>query len=76
MEYVQMLESDKLSAIFELPKSLLGRKVEVVIRPAPDVTINKNESAFGCLRKYANPSLIHEEDGTWEKAVKAKYANN
>ena len=33
-------------------------------------------SAFGCLRKYANPALIPEEKGVWEKAVAEKYANN
>jgi len=33
-------------------------------------------SAYGCLRKYANPALIPEEDGAWEQAAGAKYANS
>jgi len=76
MDYVQTIESDKLSAIFELARSLLGRKVAVIIRPIPEVDTSLQGSAFGCLRKYANTSLIPEENGAWERAVKEKYATN
>jgi|GEM_PF-3174425 len=36
MDFVQTIESDKLATIFELPKVLLGRQVEVIIRPIFD----------------------------------------
>jgi len=79
MDYVQTIESDKLSALFdELPRSLLGRKVAVTIRPIPEVdtSLSLQDSAFGCLRKYANASLIPKENGAWEQAVKENYAAN
>jgi len=31
-------------------------------------------SAFGLLKAYANPSLIPEEKGAWERATAEKYA--
>jgi len=31
-------------------------------------------SAFGRLKAYANPSLISEEEGAWERATAEKYA--
>jgi hypothetical protein len=31
-------------------------------------------TAFGILKKYANPELIPQEDGVWAVAVKAKHA--
>ena len=79
MDYVhQMVDSDKLVNIFDLPHALRGRKVEVIILPVremqkPDI---RHGSAFGCLRKYADPSLISKERGAWEEAVVNKYANS
>ncbi|MCL2192606.1 MAG: DUF2281 domain-containing protein [Treponema sp.] len=31
-------------------------------------------SAFGRLKAFANPSLMQEEEGAWEKATAEKYA--
>ncbi|MCL2080755.1 MAG: hypothetical protein FWH16_01500 [Oscillospiraceae bacterium] len=77
MSYVyKTIESDKLSSVFDLPLSLLGKKVEVIIRPLPEKLTAERGSAFGCLKKYADPSLIHEEDGVWERAVAEKYADS
>ena len=79
MDYVhQTVDSDKLLNIFDLPHTLKGRKVEVIILPAKETQESdvKRGSAFGCLRKYADPSLISQESGVWEKAVVNKYANS
>ena len=79
MEYIhQLMDSDKLASLFNLPASLKSRMVEVIILPVlerqkPNV---KKGSAFGCLRRYANPMLISKEDGAWEQAVIDKYANS
>ena len=35
----------------------------------------KKDSIRGILSKYANPSLIDQEDGAWERAVAEKYGN-
>jgi len=37
--------------------------------------IQRQQSAYGCLQKYANPSLIPKESGVWEQAVAEKYAD-
>jgi len=58
-----------------MPKSLLGRKVELIILPA-DSNVRKktrSNSAYGILKKYANPELV-VEDGAWASAIKEKYA--
>jgi hypothetical protein len=63
---------------FELP---LGRaKIELIITPETRDFSNKgkpvNHSAYGLLKAYANPALIQEEEGVWEKAAAEKYAQN
>lgn len=40
-----------------------------------NITI-KHKSAFGIAGKYANPSLIPEEEGAFERAIVEKYENN
>jgi len=51
------------AAVTEVPDSLPGVSVKPV-----------KHSAFGLLKAYANPSLIPEEEGAWERAVAEKYA--
>ena len=48
---------------------------EVIVN-FPDISSQKpvNHSAFGRLKAYANPSLIPEEKGAWEKAAAEKHA--
>jgi len=76
MEYVQTtIEGNKLTPILNLPLSFLSGKVEVIIRPVSEKATTKKGSAFGCLKKYADASLIQEEAGVWEQAVLEKYAN-
>jgi len=40
-----------------------------------NITANR-KSAFGIAGKYANPSLIPEEEGAFERAMVEKYENN
>jgi len=81
MDYLrETVDSAKISSIFNLPSALQNTKVEVIILPAVSETATtqqpKRGSAFGCLKKYANPALIHLEEGAWERAAVAKYADN
>jgi hypothetical protein len=64
--------------VFDLPMELpIGRaKMELTITPEVKAVINKDESAFGCLNRFADPSKIPYEEGAWAKAVQEKYANN
>ena len=77
MEYRQTVDSNKLSGVFNLPQSLRNRAVEVIILPAEDerAFTQKSGSAFGSLKKYANPELMPEEKGAWERATVEKYAD-
>jgi len=58
------------------PVSLPQKKRVVVTIEEDDKAGAKsvNHSAFGRLNAYANPSLITEEKGAWEKAVVEKHA--
>jgi hypothetical protein len=79
MEYVyQTIESERLTGVFNLPSSLIGKTLEVIILPARDNTgsIKNKKSAFGCLRQYANPELIPLEKGAWERTVVEEYGDN
>lgn len=78
MDYLrETINSDSLASIFDLPVSLRNRNVDVIILPAKTNkgTTANTKSAKGCLRKYANPALIPEEDGAWAKAMVDKYAD-
>ena len=78
MDYIhQIVDSDILADLFNLPATLKGRMVEVIILPVPEKQElgNQKKSAFGCLKKYANQSLISKENEAWEQAVKEKYEN-
>ena len=79
MEYIhEIIDSDTLLNIFNLPASLRNRKVEVIVKPAqtesPSPAVKK--SAFGCLRRFANPANIAGEKGAWERAAIENYAKN
>jgi len=52
------------------------KTVQVVSSPSGSYDVKKpvKHSAFGRLKAYANPSLIPEEKGAWEKATAEKYA--
>jgi hypothetical protein len=78
VEYVrEVVNSNTLTGIFNLPASLLNRRVEVVISPADDnkIAMQQPKSLRGCLSKYANPELTHLEKGAWAEAVGEKYAD-
>jgi hypothetical protein len=82
MEYIrEVVDSEKLSGLFDLPFSLRGCEVEVTVLPVLPAKKNIekkkvqlcNDSAFGGLSKYANPALIPLEEGAWERAAVEKY---
>jgi hypothetical protein len=91
MEFVrQVVNSNTLTSVLNLPPSFLGVQVEVIVLPVDDKTAaltapslisgsgdsikTVKHSAFGRLKAYANPSLIPEEKGAWERATAEKYA--
>ena len=89
MEFVrQVVNSDSLTSVLNLPPSFRDVQVEVIVLPVNDKTLAAaplssgsngvrkpvKHSAFGRLKAYANPSLIPEEKGAWERATAEKYA--
>jgi hypothetical protein len=79
MEFLrQTVDSNSLKEVFALPQSLRNRRVEVIILPVSEeqASTQKKGSAFGCLKKYANPALMQQEEGAWGRAVAEKYADH
>jgi hypothetical protein len=91
MEFVrQVVNSNTLTSILDLPPSFRDVQVEVIVLPVEDKTASPastssisgygdlikpvKHSAFGRLKVYANSSLIPEEKGAWERATAEKYA--
>jgi hypothetical protein len=64
----------ELELPYELP---VGRaKIALTIIPENLLSSTSGKTAFGCLHHYANPAMIFEEKGVWERATIKKYAKN
>ena len=74
----EVVNSSKLTQLFNIPASLINRRVEVIIKLATDenkeVPIRK--SARGRLSRYANPELQQMEKEAWGMTVGEKHANS
>ena len=80
MEYVRTtVDSTRLYGIIDVPPKLRVKMVEVIILPLEnnisETQKTKSESAFGRLKKYADPTLASLEEGAWERAMVERYAN-
>jgi hypothetical protein len=76
MEFVrQVVNSNTLIPVLDLPPSFRDVQVEVIILPVENRALKPvKHSAFGRLKAYANPALIQEEKSAWEKAAAEKHA--
>ena len=70
------MKSNELISVVDIPKSLLNKRVELIILPVDDGMRKKthNNSVYGVLKKYANPALIASENSAWATASKEKHA--
>ncbi len=62
------INSVHLASIIDLPESLRGREVEVIVLPTADAKPEQSrkgklESLCGCLKEYADPALREQEEG-------------
>jgi hypothetical protein len=64
----------ELDLPFELPLGMA--KLVLSVTPENTETSSRGKSAFGCLRRFADPAKIPGEDGAWEQAVLKKYEKN
>ena len=83
MEFLrQIVHSNTLKPVLTLPPSFQNVPVEIIVFHVDNGQSGSTNtqakpvkhSAFGRLKAYANPSLIREEEGAWEKAAMEKYA--
>jgi hypothetical protein len=60
----KIVNSDELVSVVDIPKSLCGKRVELIILPVADHESEKTRtgSGYGILKQYANPDLIATED--------------
>jgi len=61
---------------FQLPKQFWGQEVEIIVLPAPAQTMRlvmPKKSLRGCLKHYAKPELIAQEQGAWQAAASEKH---
>ena len=79
MDFVrQIVDGSALAPVLALPPSFQNTQVEVIVLPIDnrkDGASSKpvSHSAYGRLKAYANPSLMPEEAGAWEKAAAEKH---
>jgi hypothetical protein len=74
----QIVDSEELQKIINLPDSFKNRKLELVVLPAGDEKTDEEspKRAKGFLNRYKNIELIKEEELAWEKAVLEKHGNS
>ena len=73
MEFVRtVVQGMELKDVIEIPTSLINKKVEVLIFPIDEAKKGKKKknSLAGSLSKYANPSLIKQEEHVWQEEAK------
>ena len=78
MEVVRkIVYADMLRPIIDLPWFSKDLQVEVTIIPQVELPLGdiSAKSLKGCLKEYANPSLIEQEQYAWEKNVIEKYGH-
>jgi len=74
----EVVNSSKLTQLFNIPATLRNRNVEVIIKLAVDEKkeVPVRKSAKGRLRRYANPEFQHKEKEAWGMAVGEKHADS
>lgn len=74
MEYLrEITDSSKLMPLFNLPKAMHNKRVEVIILPIDDVVEQPTKSLRGALSRFAKPELQALEGEAWISEVKQKY---
>jgi len=75
IEEIDKLPEKYVAQIFDFVEYLRQKTQREGAHPRHDILAKPvMHSAFGRLKAYANPSLILEEEGAWEKAAAEKYA--
>lgn len=74
MEAIRDIQTVKNGEVhLQLPREFWGRDVEIIVLPAPQAGERSpltKKSLRGCLKSYANPALVTQEQEAWALAAK------
>jgi hypothetical protein len=77
MEAIRKIQTVKNGQLhLELPQQFWGREVEIIVLPAPLLSTpspTDKKSLRGCLKPYAKPELIAQEQDAWQVAVSEQH---
>jgi hypothetical protein len=76
MEAIRKIQTVKNGRVhLHLPKQFWGQQVEIIVLSTThqEKSTAPERSLRGCLRRYANLSLIAREHEAWQDAVKEKH---
>ncbi|XOF34385.1 MAG: hypothetical protein ACL93V_03550 [Candidatus Electrothrix sp. YB6] len=77
MEAIRKIQTVKNGRVhLHLPKQFWGKQVEIIVLSTAHQkksTAPEEGSLRGCLRRYADSSLIAREHEAWQDAVKEKH---
>jgi hypothetical protein len=71
---IQTVENGEIH--LQLPKQFWGQEVEIIVLPSAQQTIQPTthkKSLRGCLKHYAKPDLIAQEQDVWQTVVSEKH---
>jgi hypothetical protein len=72
MEVIRHIQTVENGEIYlQLPQQFWGQEVEIIIQPAPQQIPQptRKSSLRGCLKHYAKPDLIAQEQDVWSTVV-------
>ncbi|NEP59289.1 MAG: hypothetical protein F6K31_20110 [Symploca sp. SIO2G7] len=74
IHHIQTVENGEIH--LQLPKQFWGQEVEIIVLPAPQQTLQPipgKKSLRGCLKRYAKPDLIAQEQNAWLTVLSEKH---
>lgn len=71
---LETLPDSKIEVVYEFVRSIDSRTHEMPSEPTP-TNIENVQSILGIAHEYANPALIDQEEGTFERVIAEKYAS-
>lgn len=79
MEAIRNIQTVENGEIYlQLPEQFWGQEVEIIVLPSQPRTISTvtpKNSLRGCLRRYARPDLMEQEQDVWQVAVSDKHGH-
>jgi thiamine pyrophosphate-dependent acetolactate synthase large subunit-like protein len=74
---VQTVENGEVH--LQLPQQFWGQEVEIIVLSLSQKSsqpVTAKRSLRGCLKQYANPALIPQEEEVWSRSAVENYENS